>query len=505
MVQLITIYSGADFEDVGINRISAFLDINQIENLVIHIEQDKYVAEKYAQLKNGEYFGISVYGSNVIEAAELGRYIKKENPNAIIFWGSQYVSLAYEELLKKYMDAVDIMVLGDGEYPILSILENEEKQILEITKKSPFLASKDDYMNKRSCLMDIQDLPWPKHDVKLMKKHLYTTIKTSTGCAGNCAFCGFLRRKWTGYTGSQVYEELVRIRKEYGIRAFMFADNSFEDPGLMGKKRIGDLLDCIESGNEKFSFFANIRAESFKDNCSDIQLLERMKKCGFSQLFVGIESGNDDDLRLYNKRATVQDNHKILDILQRANIEAKWGFIMLNPYSTQDKLRKNYDFLVSNYSYDPFHYMSFLMIYINSQLYTKTLDDNLLLDSFDKMEANYLFLDPFAQKVYNFFVKKYNQTELQYRFKQFKDSLLLYFHLSQITNAEFSKEVTAIKSQLAELNKQFFGIIYIGNDFELAERTFPEYTREMINACNQFAPIKGKMLREYVSFCKHGG
>ena len=152
---------------------------------------------------------------------------------------------------------------------------------------------------------------------------------------------------------------------------------------------------------------------------------------------MGVESGNDDDLRLYNKRATVQDNHKILDLLRRVNIEAKWGFIMLNPYSTQDKLRQNYDFLTINYSYDPFHFMSFLMIYINSQLYTKTREDNLLLDSFDRMEANYLFLDPFAQEVYEFFVKKYNQTELQYRFKQFKDSLLLYYHLSQITNVEY--------------------------------------------------------------------
>ena len=300
MVQLITIYSGADFEDVGVNRISAFLDNNQINNIVVHIEQDLDVAEKYCKLAHGEFFGISVYGSNVIEAAELGRYIKHRNPNALIFWGSQYVSLAYEELLKKYEDTVDIMVLGDGEYPILNILESGKKSIHEITKSNPYLASKDDYKNKRPCLMDIQDLPWPKHDVKIMKKHLYTTIKTSTGCAGNCAFCGFLRRKWTGYTGSQVYNELVRIRKKYDIRAFMLADNSFEDPGVTGKRRINDLLDCIESGDEKFSFFANIRAESFKESDSDIHLLERMKKCGFSQLFVGVESGNDDDLRLYN-------------------------------------------------------------------------------------------------------------------------------------------------------------------------------------------------------------
>lgn len=137
MVQLITLYSGAVFEDVGVNRISAFLDERQIENEVIHIKQEEDLTEKYRKLSRAEYYGISVYGSNVADAAELGRYIKEESPNAIIFWGSQYVSLAYEELLAKYSDAVDIMVLGDGEYPILNIIESNTKEIYEITKSNP--------------------------------------------------------------------------------------------------------------------------------------------------------------------------------------------------------------------------------------------------------------------------------------------------------------------------------------------------------------------------------
>lgn len=502
MVQLITIYSGIEFEDVGVNRISAFLDQNKIENVVIHIEQHLATEEQYAQLLPADYYGFSVYGSNIEDAARLSKMIKRLRPSAIVFWGSQYVSLAYEEILEKYGDIIDVTVLGDGEYPILEMVNRNFNLDNSALRGYPFVASKTDQIQKEPCLIDIQKLPWPKHELAIMRRHLYTTIKTSNGCMGDCAFCGFLRRKWTGYTGEQIYNEIIRIEKEYGIRSFMIADNSFEDPGLIGKKRIADFLDYLQHGNVRFSFFANIRAESFGDNYSDVLLLKRMKQCGFSQLFVGIESGNDDDLQLYNKKATVNDNYSILRLLNTVGIEAKWGFIMLNPYSNPQKLKQNYEFLVKNHSYDPFHFMSYLMIYINSKLYQKTIDDGLLIDSFDKTEANYRFVDPFAQAVYRFFLNKYNNTELQFKCKQFKDNLLLYHHLSQIAGVSFPEEVMTVKKRLAFLNKDFFGIIYEKQDFSLAERAYAEYGKEMMATCDDFVSVKNRMLRKYAMFIK---
>lgn len=46
-----------------------------------------------------------------------------------------------------------------------------------------------------------------------------------------------------------------------------------------------------------------------------------MKKAGFHNIFVGIESGNDDDLLLYNKQTTVKENEKFLKLCKKVGIE----------------------------------------------------------------------------------------------------------------------------------------------------------------------------------------
>jgi radical SAM superfamily enzyme YgiQ (UPF0313 family) len=502
MIQLIIMYQGTIFEDVGINRISAFLDERGVNNNIIYVQQDATLSEMLKNIPHDKYYGFSVYGSNVEQIAELGIQVKKANPEAIIIWGSQYVTLAYAELFCKYSNAVDIMVLGDGEFPLIDILRKSNYSVFDITKPNPHLVSKNDTANKCPCFTDIKALPWPKHDNKIMKKHLYTTIKTSNGCAGDCAFCGYVRRKWSGYSGRQIYDEIVSITKKYNIRAFMIADSSIEDPGNYGKQRLHELLDCIEESNEHFSFFANIRAESFQDNESDMTLLKRMKTGGFRQLFVGIESGNNEDLNIYSKKASLEDNHQILSLLSQIGIESKWGFIMLNPYSTKEKLIANYEFLVENHSYDPFHFMSFLMIYINSALYNRAAADGLLLSSFDKMEANYKFVDPFAKTIYDFFLNRYNDTELQFNVKQFKDNLLLYYHLSQITGVDYDNSVETIKQKIAELNERFFSLIYIDSDLRSAEKEFHNYSNQMVSACREMVSLKNLIMRSYISFNK---
>lgn len=66
---------------------------------------------------------------------------------------------------------------------------------------------------------------------------------------------------------------------------------------------------------------------------------------GLVSAFVGIEAGNNEDLELYHKNNTVEDNHKIIELFWNCNIPVDIGFICFNPYSTINSLRKNIEYL----------------------------------------------------------------------------------------------------------------------------------------------------------------
>ena len=59
------------------------------------------------------------------------------------------------------------------------------------------------------------------------------------------------------------------------------------------------------------------------------------------------DAGNDKDLRLYGKRASLEDNYRAARIMTQNRIGLDYGIIMFNPYSTFETLRENGRFLRS--------------------------------------------------------------------------------------------------------------------------------------------------------------
>ena len=70
-----------------------------------------------------------------------------------------------------------------------------------------------------------------------------------------------------------------------------------------------------------------------------------LKSVGLTHVFLGLESGSDDALRVYNKRITVEQNFRAISLLRDAHIQTQIGFIMFNPYSTLNEVRENAQFL----------------------------------------------------------------------------------------------------------------------------------------------------------------
>ena len=94
---------------------------------------------------------------------------------------------------------------------------------------------------------------------------------------------------------------------------------------------------------------------------------------------MGLESGNQEDLNLYHKYTTVQDNYTVMKMLYQHQLIPIIGFIGFNPYSTWDKIEKNFQFLhdvrctyLSNYLY------CFVVINKYTKLYDQITEDGLV-------------------------------------------------------------------------------------------------------------------------------
>ena len=88
-----------------------------------------------------------------------------------------------------------------------------------------------------------------------------------------------------------------------------------------------------------------MKAFSLQDCPKDRELLTLMREVGFVEIFVGIEAGNQEDLNLYNKYTTVEQNYNIIALLKEYDIFPIIGYIAFNPYSTRERIMKNFKYL----------------------------------------------------------------------------------------------------------------------------------------------------------------
>lgn len=96
-----------------------------------------------------------------------------------------------------------------------------------------------------------------------------------------------------------------------------------------------ELCEKLKSKNLNLAYQCYMKANSIDDTPLDNRLLKIMREVGSVEVFIGIESGNQSDLDLYNKYTSVRDNYKIIYLLKSITY-----FIFLDLYHLIHILRK---------------------------------------------------------------------------------------------------------------------------------------------------------------------
>jgi len=247
---------------------------------------------------------------------------------------------------------------------------------------------------------DITQTPIPRWDLLDMKHYDSMAVQFSRGCPFDCEFCnitalfGHLPRV---KTATQLIAELDSLYNAGWRRNIFLVDDNF-----IGNKRVlkTEVLPAlIEWRKDKIGCL--FLTEVSINLADDDDLVTQMVQAGFTSIFVGIETPDEDSLIECNKKQNIKrDLIASVKKLQRAGLQVMAGFIVGFDSDTEKIFDRQVDFIQNSGIVTAM--VGLLQAPFGTRLYQRMAKENRLLtemsgDNADgstniipKMEANQL-------------------------------------------------------------------------------------------------------------------
>lgn len=292
--------------------------------------------------------GLSLTCSAFMPAAvALIKAIKEWNEDIHITLGGPYPSFSYRTILEEIPE-VDSVIRFEAESALPLLYGFLDRQDLWHTVPNlSFRDGKEILTTKAEPVAELDGLPWPLRSPWSFGPGVRdASVLSSRGCPWQCTYCiqsDFYRaRGWRCRSAMDVVNEMKHLNRQWGAGAFLFNDDNFLGSNPKGRKRALEIAGLLKA--EKLSVPWAISCLPVD---VDTDLFEKLKDSGLSQVFLGVESGAQAPLDRWNKKATVSQNRKSIDILKGLGLGVELGFILFDPYTSLSEIKENLEFLRS--------------------------------------------------------------------------------------------------------------------------------------------------------------
>lgn len=345
---------------------------------IIHAEHNKFTPsdiQKLVTIYSPKVIGISLTAQRAYPVVKEYAAKIKEVSSASVYLGGIFPSIAYELILKECQN-IDAICLGEGEKFIVDYLDaiiknqGDYKEIAGIVYRD--LKGNVFVNGKKNVIQDLDTLPFPAKDFfDDMKKEIssgfyYAHISAGRGCYGNCSFCSMScltdQHGRRVRSPKNVIAEIKYLQQKYGINCFYFVDELFIDKTNL--EWIYEFCDEMKKQNIKILFHAEARVDSISE-----PVIKALKEVGLDNLFIGFESGNLAILRKYRKGHTPDQAEQALKILQKLDVTAEYGYIMIDPGLTYEQLTENVEWILKIGGYTKHNLYNKLNLYYGTDLY----------------------------------------------------------------------------------------------------------------------------------------
>jgi radical SAM superfamily enzyme YgiQ (UPF0313 family) len=246
----------------------------------------------------------------------------------------------------------DFAVFGDGEDPMLGILEAlDGKRGIETV---PHIAYRD--ADGKTCYgpsgaeaahvgidgkaFKARDVHIPVPDWTLANRSFDNVfaIEFSRGCKYNCFYCSYDRGKNTRDL-EEIRRELVR-NAELGITKYRVSDSNFTDGPPKNKRYPHDVCQAMIDLDLGLQWSCYARVDDLSDELADL-----MRRAGCFGVFFGIESGSKTILKNMRKGHDVDDAHNGVAIAKRNGLRCHGSFIIGYPGETMETYEETLQFI----------------------------------------------------------------------------------------------------------------------------------------------------------------
>ncbi len=293
----------------------------------------------------------SMTGMQIRGGLKAARTVRKLDPSLTIVWGGVHPSLCPESTLK---DALcDIVVLGEGEITLTELADclgrgGELNEVAGIGYKQD---GKLIYTSKRPMIENLDALPRPNYDLINMDPYFTRSpstgqaqlqIVTSRGCPFDCEFCynlKFNERRFRYHSSQRVISDIKYLVDRFSISAIFIEDDYFfGHPG-----RVQQITDLLLEGD--FDLLIQVPCRIDYLYRQDDEMIDKLYRAGFKELWIGVESGSPTRLKEILKRTTLDQVRNVNHMLARSDVYPKYGFMAGFPKEERQETLQTVDFM----------------------------------------------------------------------------------------------------------------------------------------------------------------
>ncbi|MCW9033487.1 MAG: B12-binding domain-containing radical SAM protein [Alphaproteobacteria bacterium] len=333
---------------LGLISIYSFLKYTGYDVEFVDTQFDEITDEQVtAYLKKGNYdvVGIPVFTASADSAIHTAKLIKSVLPNCKTVFGGVHAS-SQPELTLAQCPELDFVVKLEGEFTfdellrriasgseeyddIAGIVFRKGNQFID-TPNRPFIADLDTLPVGMFSDLDLERyVPHPTQYIKLPN---YPVV-TQRGCPYPCSYCEasvILGKKVRLFSPDRVIEELKILKHEKGAKGIYFQDSTF----TINKKYAMELMEKITKADLGLLWSCNTRTDRIDD-----EILAAMRTAGCRQIFLGIESGNQESLDLVRKQVKVEVQTEGVAMIKRHKMAPVCNYMLCLPGETPEMAR----------------------------------------------------------------------------------------------------------------------------------------------------------------------
>lgn len=252
-----------------------------------------------------------------------------DEPPVVMFGGANCEGEMGRRLLRSF-DAIDYVCTGEGDIAFPALLERVLRTPDAPIPPGVLARGGDDALLPAERFADMDAMPTPEYDdyfdrvrelPAIRDLDLRTIVETSRGCwwgaKSHCTFCGLngATMSFRSKSPERAFEDIAEMVERYGTKLVWSADN------ILDLSYVDTLFPRLAEAEVGAELFYEVKA-----NMKRAQLAT-MREGGVVRIQPGIESLDDDVLKLMRKGCTGLQNIQLLRWSAELGIRVSWNLL----------------------------------------------------------------------------------------------------------------------------------------------------------------------------------